>query len=100
MEQDGRRATLEANRGNGVATTNKRDMDGPNEDASNASDERRIDEVTQDRRENGDGQTEDRDENEGTNDTAAGGAAGQRRITNSHEDTNRQATRTSGQPQI
>ena len=74
-------------------------MDGLNEDASSASVDRRLDELMQDRRDKDDGQTEYRDEKEGTNETATCGADGRRRNTNSHEDTNRQATRAGGQPQ-
>ena len=54
MQQNGRRATPEADRGNVVATTNERDMDGLNEDASSASVDRRLDELMQDRRDKDD----------------------------------------------
>jgi hypothetical protein len=80
-------------------TTNERDMDRPDEDASSASDNMRTEDVTQDRREQDDRQTEDRDEKAGTNETAAGRADERRRNRNSHEDAKIHATRTCGQPQ-
>jgi hypothetical protein len=97
--QDHGRAGPDAERWNSIAATNEWDVDELNEDASSTSDDRPIDEMPHDRREKDDGQPEDRDEQEGTKDTAVGEADGRRRNTNKPEDTNMQATRVGGQQQ-